>query len=138
MSAIDFDTTLLPDTMTLPLLWVGLLLSVVGTDPTIGLPVDMQSSIIGAVAEYLSLWSVYHLFKLLTGKEGWATATSSYSARSAPGSVAIAAADYFAVRFHGRGRGNHADRRARPRSQHPDSLRSLSRGCRLDRANVGG
>jgi leader peptidase (prepilin peptidase)/N-methyltransferase len=70
MSGVDFDTTLLPDNMTLLLLWVGLLLSVVGTAPAIGLPVDMKSSIIGAVAGYLSLWSVYHLFKLLTGKEG--------------------------------------------------------------------
>jgi leader peptidase (prepilin peptidase)/N-methyltransferase len=70
MSGIDFDTTLLPDNMTLPLLWVGLLLSVVGTDASIGLPVDMRSSIIGAVAGYLSLWTVYHLFKLITGKEG--------------------------------------------------------------------
>jgi len=70
MSGIDFDTTLLPDNMTLPLLWVGLLISIAGTDATIGLPVDMRSSIIGAVAGYLSLWSVYHLFKLLTGKEG--------------------------------------------------------------------
>ena len=70
MSGIDFDTTLLPDNMTLPLLWVGLLLSVIGTDTALGLPVDMQSSIIGAVAGYLSLWSVYHVFKLVTGKEG--------------------------------------------------------------------
>jgi leader peptidase (prepilin peptidase) / N-methyltransferase len=70
MSGIDFDTTLLPDSMTLPLLWVGLLLSIVGTVPAFGLPLDMKSSIIGAVAGYLSLWSVYHLFKLLTGKEG--------------------------------------------------------------------
>lgn len=70
MSGIDFDTTLLPDNMTLPLLWVGLLLSVVGTAPGLSLPVDMKSSIIGAAAGYLSLWSVYQLFKLLTGKEG--------------------------------------------------------------------
>lgn len=70
MSGIDFDTTLLPDNMTLPLLWVGLLLSIAGTDAAIGLPVDMKSSIIGAAAGYLSLWGVYHLFKLLTGKEG--------------------------------------------------------------------
>jgi leader peptidase (prepilin peptidase)/N-methyltransferase len=70
MSGIDFDTTLLPDTMTLPLLWVGLLLSTLGTDATLGLPVDMRSSIFGAIAGYLSLWSVYHAFKLLTGKEG--------------------------------------------------------------------
>src|SRR5690606_6425056 len=70
MSAIDFDTTLLPDNLTLPLLWAGLLLSVLGTDPAIGLPVDMKSSIIGAAGGYLSLWGVYHVFRLLTGKEG--------------------------------------------------------------------
>ena len=61
---IDYDTQLLPDTMTLPLLWVGLLLSL-GT-----VFVDSQTSIIGAVAGYLTLWSVYHIFRLLTGKEG--------------------------------------------------------------------
>lgn len=70
LSVIDFDTQLLPDNMTLPLMWIGLLLSLAGTIPQIGLPVDTRSSIIGAVAGYLSLWSVYHLFKLITGKEG--------------------------------------------------------------------
>lgn len=67
---IDFDTQLLPDNMTLPLVWIGLLLSLAGTVPEIGLPVDTRSSIIGAVAGYLSLWTVYRLFKWLTGKEG--------------------------------------------------------------------
>src|SRR5437868_1346905 len=67
---IDFDTQLLPDNMTLPLLWIGLLLSLAGPVPEIGLPVDMRSSILGAVVGYLSLWSIYQLFKLLTGKEG--------------------------------------------------------------------
>jgi leader peptidase (prepilin peptidase)/N-methyltransferase len=61
---IDYDTQLLPDPMTLPLLWAGLLLSL-GT-----VFVDSQTSIIGAVAGYLSLWSVYHIFRMLTGKEG--------------------------------------------------------------------
>lgn len=70
LCVIDFDTQLLPDNLTLPLLWIGLLLSLFGTVPDLGLPVDMRSSIIGAVAGYLSLWSVYQLFKLLTGKEG--------------------------------------------------------------------
>lgn len=70
LSVIDFDTQLLPDNMTLPLMWIGLLLSLVGTVPEIGLPVDTRSSIIGAVAGYLSLWSVYQLFRLITGKEG--------------------------------------------------------------------
>lgn len=64
MSVIDFDHQLLPDSMTLPLAWIGLLLSVTGLFTN---PVD---SIIGAAAGYMSLWSLYHLFKLLTGKEG--------------------------------------------------------------------
>src|SRR5690606_18150858 len=60
---------LLPDSITLPLLWAGLLLSVLpfGEGPLFA---DLQSSVIGAAAGYLSLWSVYQLFKLLTGKEG--------------------------------------------------------------------
>ncbi|MBS0485857.1 MAG: prepilin peptidase, partial [Proteobacteria bacterium] len=64
LSGIDVRTQLLPDQMTLPLLWLGLLLSLVP------LFVDSHASIIGAVAGYLSLWSVYWLFKLATGKEG--------------------------------------------------------------------
>ena len=63
-SFIDFDTQLLPDAITLPLLWAGLLLALAGTF------VDLRSSVIGAAAGYLSLWCVYWLFKLATGKEG--------------------------------------------------------------------
>ena len=63
-SLIDADTQLLPDAMTLPLLWLGLLLNMGGTYT------DLQSAVIGAVAGYLSLWSVYWAFKLATGKEG--------------------------------------------------------------------
>lgn len=70
LSGIDIDLQLLPDNITLPLVWLGLLISLVGTVPELGLPPDTRSSIIGAVAGYLSLWSVYHVFKLLTGKEG--------------------------------------------------------------------
>lgn len=64
LSAIDLRTRLLPDDITLPLLWLGLLLNTgnVFTDPV--------SSIIGAAAGYLSLWLIYHAFRLLTGKEG--------------------------------------------------------------------
>ena len=72
MSAIDIDTQLLPDSMTLPLCWLGLLASVAfgpGGDAS-ALPVDPRSAIVGAVAGYLSLWSVYWLFKIVTGKEG--------------------------------------------------------------------
>ncbi len=61
---IDYDTQLLPDPMTLSLLWGGLALSLAGVF------VDSQTSIIGAMAGYLSLWSIYHIFRLLTGKEG--------------------------------------------------------------------
>ena len=64
LGLIDFDHQLLPDSLTLPLLWAGLLASLWG------LFVDSHQAIIGAVAGYLLLWSVYHLFRLLTGKEG--------------------------------------------------------------------
>jgi len=64
LAAIDWDTTLLPDSLTLPLLWAGLVASAVGWT------VPLSSALWGAVAGYLSLWSVYWLFKLTTGKEG--------------------------------------------------------------------
>jgi leader peptidase (prepilin peptidase)/N-methyltransferase len=64
MTLIDFDTQLLPDDLTLPLLWCGLLVNMNGTF------VPLDEAVIGAVAGYLSLWSVYWLFKLATGKEG--------------------------------------------------------------------
>jgi leader peptidase (prepilin peptidase)/N-methyltransferase len=71
LTFIDIDHQLLPDSMTLPLVWLGLLLSLYGPQQASApVPVDMQASIVGAVAGYLSLWSVYHLFRLLTGKEG--------------------------------------------------------------------
>ncbi|AMN47813.1 leader peptidase PliD [Steroidobacter denitrificans] len=70
LSGIDLDHQLLPDNITLPLMWLGLLLSLAATMPQSGLPVDPRSSIIGAAAGYLSLWSLFHLFKLLTDKEG--------------------------------------------------------------------
>ncbi len=70
LTFIDIDTQLLPDSLTLPLLWLGLTLSLWGTAGGAGVPVDLRSSVIGAVAGYLSLWSVYHLFRLVTGKEG--------------------------------------------------------------------
>ena len=69
LAVIDMDTQLLPDGMTLPLLWIGLLLPLL-LPAGDRLPVDLQTAVIGAAVGYLSLWSVYHLFKLLTGKEG--------------------------------------------------------------------
>jgi len=65
LTFIDFDTQLLPDSLTLPLLWLGLFASVMGYTG-----VAPREAIIGALAGYLSLWSVYHLFRLATGKEG--------------------------------------------------------------------
>jgi leader peptidase (prepilin peptidase)/N-methyltransferase len=71
LAFIDIDHQLLPDNLTLPLLWLGLLLALWGAaEPSASIPVDLRSSLIGAIAGYLSLWSVYHLFRLATGKEG--------------------------------------------------------------------
>ncbi len=64
LALIDWDTTVLPDSLTLPLLWAGLVAAALGW--TLALP----EALWGAVAGYLSLWSVYWLFKLATGKEG--------------------------------------------------------------------
>jgi leader peptidase (prepilin peptidase)/N-methyltransferase len=71
LTFIDIDTQLLPDSLTLPLLWLGLLVALVLPAVTgARLPVDLRSAVTGAIAGYLSLWSVYHLFRLVTGKEG--------------------------------------------------------------------
>ena len=64
LSAIDLDTQLLPDSITLPLLWLGLLFNLWSTFA------DLPSAVVGAIAGYLALWSVFWLFKLATGKEG--------------------------------------------------------------------
>lgn len=64
LTFIDLDTQLLPDNLTLPLAWAGLLANLGGRF------VGLDEAVIGAVAGYVSLWLVYHLFKLLTGKEG--------------------------------------------------------------------
>lgn len=66
LALIDWDTTLLPDDLTLPLLWAGLIVVVLGWNPAISL----SQAVWGAVAGYLSLWLVYWAFKLVTGKEG--------------------------------------------------------------------
>lgn len=75
LSGIDYDTQYLPDSVTLPLLWLGLLASLfagglpAGAAPA-ALPVAPDRAIVGAIAGYLSLWSVYWIFRLATGKEG--------------------------------------------------------------------
>jgi len=63
-SMIDIDRLYLPDDITLPLLWLGLLCNL------FGLYTDIESSLIGAMAGYLSLWTVYWIYKIITGKEG--------------------------------------------------------------------
>jgi leader peptidase (prepilin peptidase) / N-methyltransferase len=71
LTFIDIDHQLLPDSLTLPLMWGGLALSLTAVHGGGALlPVDMRSSLLGAISGYVSLWSVYHLFRLLTGKEG--------------------------------------------------------------------
>ncbi len=65
LTFIDWDTTLLPDDITLPLVWAGLIAAALGW-----IPVSLPNALWGAVGGYLSLWSVYWLFKLVTGKEG--------------------------------------------------------------------
>lgn len=64
LAAIDLDTQLLPDSITLPLLWLGLAFNLWATY------VDLPSAVVGAMLGYLALWSVFWLFKLATGKEG--------------------------------------------------------------------
>jgi leader peptidase (prepilin peptidase)/N-methyltransferase len=64
LALIDADTQYLPDDLTLPLLWAGLIVNL------FGLFTPLPSAVIGAVAGYLSLWTVYWLFKLIRGKEG--------------------------------------------------------------------
>ncbi|MFK5894237.1 MAG: A24 family peptidase [Pseudomonadota bacterium] len=65
LSLIDFDTQLLPDDITLPLLWSGLVCSLFGINN-----ITVTDALVGVIAGYLSLWSVYKIFKLVTGKEG--------------------------------------------------------------------
>jgi leader peptidase (prepilin peptidase)/N-methyltransferase len=71
LTGIDLDTKLLPDNLTLPLMWLGLLASTLGlAAPGLSLPVTPVQALLGAAIGYSSLWSVYQLFKLVTGKEG--------------------------------------------------------------------
>src|ERR1700676_1912066 len=71
LTGIDIDHQLLPDNITLPLMWAGLV-AAVAIGPVVGgaLPVSVKDAVIGAAAGYVSLWLVFHAFKLVTGKEG--------------------------------------------------------------------
>src|SRR5690606_1212168 len=64
LSLIDADTQLLPDSIVLPMLWLGLIIN------STGLFTDIHSALWGAVSGYLGLWAVYWVFKLVTGKDG--------------------------------------------------------------------
>ena len=64
LSMIDFDHQLLPDDITLPLLWLGIIINI------FSIFTDIESSVLGAIFGYVSLWSVYIIFKIVTGKEG--------------------------------------------------------------------
>ncbi len=66
LTLIDFDHQLLPDDITIPLMWLGLVVNTLN----LGLGVSASDAVLGAIAGYLSLWSFYWLFKLVTGKEG--------------------------------------------------------------------
>lgn len=70
LTVIDIDHQILPDSITQPLLWLGIIVSVAkSADTALPYP-DLTASVIGAIAGYLSLWTVYWVFKLITGKEG--------------------------------------------------------------------
>jgi leader peptidase (prepilin peptidase)/N-methyltransferase len=71
LTGIDIDHQLLPDNITLPLMWAGLI-AAVAIGPVVGadLPVSTRDAVIGAAAGYVSLWLVFHAFRLVTGKEG--------------------------------------------------------------------
>jgi leader peptidase (prepilin peptidase)/N-methyltransferase len=94
LTFIDFDTQLLPDQLTLPLLWLGLLCNISGSFTS------LESAVIGAVAGYLFLWSTYWGFKLITGKEGmgygdfklFAAIGAWFGWQVLPGSILIASA----------------------------------------------
>jgi len=64
LSLIDYDTQLLPDSITLPLLWLGLIVNISATFT------PLNSAVLGAIMGYLSLWFIFHIFKHFTGKEG--------------------------------------------------------------------
>jgi leader peptidase (prepilin peptidase)/N-methyltransferase len=71
LTCIDIDHQLLPDGITLPLIWAGLLAAViVGPVPGSSIPVSVRDAITGAASGYVSLWLVFHAFRLITGKEG--------------------------------------------------------------------
>lgn len=70
LAGIDIDHQLLPDSITLPLMWAGLLVAVIVGRSAGPIPVSASDAIVGAASGYVSLWLVFHIFRLITGKEG--------------------------------------------------------------------
>ena len=70
LTAIDIDRQLLPDVLTIPLMWIGLMASLAYAPGDLSPPVALRDAVIGAVAGYVFLWLVFQLFRLVTGKEG--------------------------------------------------------------------
>lgn len=70
LALIDLDHKLLPDDITLPLLWLGLLVALVASNPSGSLPIDLRSAVIGAVAGYMSLWTVNKSYELVAHRQG--------------------------------------------------------------------
>src|SRR5471030_72347 len=125
MTFIDTDTQMLPDDLTFPLLWAGLLVNINGTF------VPLQDAVIGAAAGYLALWSVYWAFKLATGKEGMGY--GDFKLLAGLDDVA----DNHIIVVPGRRRGRHRpDRTCQARTRQADTLRPLPGRRRLDRHAV--
>ena len=133
-TGIDFDHQLLPDQITLPLLWLGL-----GLNLWFGLFASLEDAVIGAIAGYLALWSVFHLFKLLTGKEGMGY--GDFKLLAALGAwmgwqvlpVVILLASFRGGRVR-----NCADDRYPSRKGGADRVRALSGGRGVDCVDLGG
>ena len=79
VSVIDVETRLLPDAITMPLLWLGLAFNL------FGIYAPLEDSVVGAMAGYLLLWAIYHGFRFATGRRAWDTVTSSSWRSWAPG-----------------------------------------------------
>jgi len=92
LAVIDWDTTLLPDDITLPLLWAGLIFAALQLNPSVALP----DALWGAVAGYLSLWAVYWAFKLFTGSGSphWPWTAEHWVARAASGKEGMGYGDF--------------------------------------------
>lgn len=132
MSLIDIDHQLLPDSLVLPLLWLGLIVN------SGDLFVLLGDALWGAIAGYLSLWTVYWLFKLVTGKEGMGYGDFKLLAMiGAWGGWQVLPLTILFVLAGGGGAWQRPAARARCCARHADSFRALSGHRRVDRVAVG-